>query len=282
MPEYETEHVVVEGQCLCGSAQYRAEGQCFGIIHCHCRRCRKHTGASVVAFVIFAEGTRLEWLSGRTSLARIKGRAFCPKCGSAMPSSSSDGTKFGNVYAGNSLTMAPVKGHFYLYTGSRAPWTELPPPELPQWDTAIDPPEVEELERHQEQGRITGSCLCGKVSFAASNPVGMMNCHCTRCRLSRSAAHATNLLVAEENFEWRSGEELLSSYKLPDAERFSTSFCRDCGSLMPRVRDGRVSIPAGSLDSDPGVGPGGHIFIGSKAAWFNIHDSLPQWQERPV
>ncbi|MBD3647046.1 MAG: GFA family protein, partial [Pseudomonadales bacterium] len=235
MTEYDTEAVVTEGQCLCGDVRYRAEGDCFGLIHCHCRRCRKHTGASVVSYVVFAETARLQWISGKDKLVSFRGRAFCPVCGSGMPSSNGDDTKFGNVYAGNSLTMAPVKGHFYLYTGSRAPWTETPPPELPQWDTAIDPPEVEELDRYQEVGRITGSCLCGEVSYAAVNPLGMMNCHCTRCRLSRSAAHATNLFVNEDDFEWRAGEKLLRRYKLPEADRFGTAFCRACGSPMPLI-----------------------------------------------
>jgi hypothetical protein len=29
------------------------------------------------------------------------------------------------------------------------------------------------------------------------------------------------------------------------------------------------------------VRPAGHIFVGSKASWFAIHDALPQYAEAP-
>jgi hypothetical protein len=40
-------------------------------------------------------------------------------------------------------------------------------------------------------------------------------------------------------------------------------------------------VPAGSLDSDPGAQPLAHIHVGSKAAWFDITDRLPQYAELP-
>ncbi len=39
-------------------------------------------------------------------------------------------------------------------------------------------------------------------------------------------------------------------------------------------------VPAGSLDTDPGLRPTEHIFVGSKAAWLEITDALPQHAER--
>jgi hypothetical protein len=42
-----------------------------------------------------------------------------------------------------------------------------------------------------------------------------------------------------------------------------------------------VNIPAGSLDDPPGLEPMAHIFVGSKAPWFEITDGLPQYQEYP-
>ena len=35
----------------------------------------------------------------------------------------------------------------------------------------------------------------------------------------------------------------------------------------------------GCLDSDPGMRPGGHIFVASKAEWFDITGDLPQYEE---
>ena len=74
----------------------------------------------------------------------------------------------------------------------------------------------------------------------------------------------------------------MARYRLPDAERFATAFCRDCGSLVPGISTERVNIPAGCLDNDPGIAPLGHIFTASKAPWFTIEDELPQWEERPA
>ncbi|TDJ36869.1 MAG: hypothetical protein E2O54_16345 [Gammaproteobacteria bacterium] len=62
----------------------------------------------------------------------------------------------------------------------------------------------------------------------------MRNCHCSRCRLSRAAAHATNLFVAPDVFEWLQGEERVRGFDLPGTERFGANFCGDCGSLVPR------------------------------------------------
>jgi hypothetical protein len=52
---------------------------------------------------------------------------------------------------------------------------------------------------------------------------------------------------------------------------------------VPRVSAARniVSVPAGSLDSEPGIEPAGHIYVGSKAPWFEITGDLPQFAEMP-
>jgi hypothetical protein len=42
-----------------------------------------------------------------------------------------------------------------------------------------------------------------------------------------------------------------------------------------------VVAPAGALDTDPGVRPFAHIFVASKAPWFEITDAIPQFPEMP-
>jgi hypothetical protein len=37
----------------------------------------------------------------------------------------------------------------------------------------------------------------------------------------------------------------------------------------------------GTLDDDPGIRSFEHIFVGSKAPWFDIADALPQHAARP-
>ena len=46
------------------------------------------------------------------------------------------------------------------------------------------------------------------------------------------------------------------------------------------VRDGRiVHVAMGSLVDAPSIRPTEHIFVGSKAPWFEITDDLPQFDE---
>jgi hypothetical protein len=42
-----------------------------------------------------------------------------------------------------------------------------------------------------------------------------------------------------------------------------------------------IIIPAGTLDTDPGVRPIVHIHTGSRAPWYEIADRLPQFDEFP-
>jgi len=57
--------------------------------------------------------------------------------------------------------------------------------------------------------------------------------------------------------------------------------CAVCGSMLfSVVRDGGyVHVAMGSLKDEPEIRPGGHIYVGSKAPWFEITDDLPQARE---
>ena len=131
---------------------------------------------------------------------------------------------------------------------------------------------------------VRGSCLCGEVGYEIEGPfAAFRHCHCSRCRKARGAAHASNLFVAADRFRWTRGEDRLDAFKVPDARFFTHTFCRTCGSSLPRVDPDRgiAVVPAGTLDDDPGVRPTEHIFVGSKAPWFEIADDLPRYGERP-
>ena len=132
--------------------------------------------------------------------------------------------------------------------------------------------------------QIRGSCLCGAVKFVITSPVrGMGHCHCSLCRRQHGAAFSTYCEIDNAAFEIRSGGELLETY--PSSETAERVFCRDCGSkLLFRLHaiNDRVWIPAGVLDDDPGVMPGYHIFVASKAPWYEIEDDLPQYDDWPA
>ena len=67
-------------------------------------------------------------------------------------------------------------------------------------------------------------------------------------------------------------------------EELNDTRCRACGSrLFSVVRDGAyVHVALGTLVDAPAIRPTKHIFVGSKAAWFEITDDLPQFEEHAV
>jgi hypothetical protein len=259
--------------------------------HCHCARCRKAHGAAFATYVMCTpDAFRLT--RGRDEIVRWEStpgffRPFCGTCGSVVPDGAPAQGLVG-VPAGPFDDDPGVRPVAHIFVASKAPWFEIhgdtlqfdqyPPgvdaaalPDRP----ALDPP----------GGRPRGSCLCGAVGFVLEGePVRCLNCHCSRCRKARSAAHASNLFVPADGVRFTRGEGELRSYQPPDAERFTQVFCRACGSPMPRVvpERGFAYVPMGALDDDPGVRPSRHIFTGSKAPWYEIEDELPQDEEYPA
>ena len=133
--------------------------------------------------------------------------------------------------------------------------------------------------------KVTGSCLCRKVSYEILENLGIFQyCHCSRCRKFTGSAHAANLFVSPEQFKWLSGEEYIGRYEPEDAKHFATSFCKHCGSSLPWLSKSKkvVVIPAGTLDSDPGIKPFQNIFWGSKAEWYKEASELVKHKELPA
>lgn len=132
---------------------------------------------------------------------------------------------------------------------------------------------------------VNGQCLCGEVRYQISGNLGIFQyCHCSRCRKFTGSAHAANLLVSPEQFEWLSGEANIGRYEPQETKHFATSFCKKCGSSMPWFgKSGKaVVIPAGSLDEDPSIAPTQNVFWQSRAGWFRSVDMLPKYDKLPV
>lgn len=129
---------------------------------------------------------------------------------------------------------------------------------------------------------VTGQCLCGSVGYAVSGPLASMtHCHCTRCRKAHGANYATYAMCATNDFRLTRGQEHIAHYaSSPLGQR---PFCKLCGSVVPDGAEmfGMVGIPSGTLDGDPGITTLAHIFVGSKAPWHDISDTLPQFETLP-
>lgn len=128
-----------------------------------------------------------------------------------------------------------------------------------------------------------GSCLCKNISFEITGELkGFFLCHCSRCRKVTGSAHAANLFSNSGVLTWVSGEEHIRTFHLPDT-RFEKSFCTLCGSALPTVgSNGRLLIPAGSLDSHVDLKPDAHIFVGSRANWDHELETVAKFEGLPT
>jgi hypothetical protein len=274
----------MEGGCLCGAVRWRAEGDLSLAAHCHCSRCRKVHGTAYGTYAHAPEaGFRLEGAPARFESSPGFLRWFCPRCGSVTPGEG-DGVRF--VPLGGVDGDPGVRPLAHIFAASKAPWFEWKDG-LPRFDAyppGMGPAALPDRALEGRAEAVRGSCLCGGVAFELTEPATVARfCHCSRCRKARAAAFAANLLVPESGIRFTRGADLLASYKIPEALRFTQTFCRACGGKLPRVDPARklAVVPMGALDDDPGVRPREHIFVGSKAPWDEITDALPQHGEMP-
>lgn len=130
---------------------------------------------------------------------------------------------------------------------------------------------------------LRGSCLCQGVAFEIDGAIkDPLYCHCSMCRKAHGTAFRARGKVLAKAFRWLRGEELVRYYKSsPGSYR---GFCSVCGSNLISKFDAKPTVyglALGVLDDDPQVRPICHVYVGSKAPWFEITDSLPQYEALP-
>ena len=104
------------------------------------------------------------------------------------------------------------------------------------------------------------------------------NCHCSGCRAATGSAFKAFAGIEREKLEITEG---LSEVAVFGEEDANDTRCGTCGSfLFSVVRKGTfVHVAMGSLVEAPTIRPTEHIFVGSKAPWFEITDDLPKFDE---
>jgi hypothetical protein len=127
--------------------------------------------------------------------------------------------------------------------------------------------------------RLRGSCECGAVKYRVVDEfLYAMNCHCSRCRAATGSAFKAMAGIERGKLELEQGSDDLLVY---GDDELNDTRCATCGSLLYSVvRDGEyVHVALGSLVDPPSLRPTEHIFVGSKAPWYEITDDLPQNEE---
>jgi len=126
---------------------------------------------------------------------------------------------------------------------------------------------------------LAGGCECGAVRYEVVDAFRYaQNCHCSRCRAATGTAFKAFAGIERDKLRLTHGSDRLQVVGDDDS---NDTRCAACGSLLfSVVRDGRyVHVAMGSLVDAPMIRPTAHIFVGSKAPWFEITDDLPQNEE---
>ena len=126
---------------------------------------------------------------------------------------------------------------------------------------------------------LAGKCRCGAVRYEVSDEfLYAANCHCSECRAATGSAFKPFAGIEREKLTITQGLDEIAVFGEDD---LNDTRCAACGSfLFSVVREGAyVHVAMGSLVDVPSIRPTEHIYVGSKAAWFEIADDLPQSDE---
>jgi hypothetical protein len=133
---------------------------------------------------------------------------------------------------------------------------------------------------HSEDPRILrGSCSCGAFQYELADEFRYAaNCHCSDCRRVTGSAFKPFAGIARAKLRVVNGAE--NALIVGDPAANHDVHCRTCGSLLFSVlNEGtRLHVTLGTLTDAPTIRPTAHIFVGDKAPWFQITDSLPQYE----
>ena len=124
----------IEGGCLCGAVRYRAYGEAYGITHCHCKTCRRASGAPFVTWAGF-DTDKFEFVRGQpTSYASSVNvvRTFCGKCGTALTYQRADLPGSIDVTLGSMDDAEALRPQDHTWTESQLSWISLGD-ELPKY-----------------------------------------------------------------------------------------------------------------------------------------------------
>ncbi len=241
------------------------------MVHCHCSMCRKHHGSAYVTWVaapLAASATRQARARSRAtprptgihrSSARPAARSRRKWTSSRRPGRSSrPATSQGTARHDPGIShVRRVEGALVHDHGRAAAACRGYPPEFGMQA-------VERAASVPPASVVHGSCLCGSVAYEiAGPPLAHVSTATVRAAGSRAErAFATNAFFRRRRLpvEARRGTRdrstrcpaRSSSASLSAAAVAAT--CRAC-----RANAMSVSVPAGSLDSDPGIAPGAHL-----------------------
>lgn len=130
------------GSCKCGAVKFEVGAEPIWSGYCHCKDCRKATGAPVSTFVIF-KSKDVKWLGEAprtyTSSEHVR-RSFCPNCGSPISYWHDRWPDDTDFYVGLFDAPEAFIPKVHIWYPQRLPWLHLEDqlPKLEQGDDSFD------------------------------------------------------------------------------------------------------------------------------------------------
>lgn len=138
MPTQPSAERPLAGSCLCGGVRFEITRPFRRANHCHCSRCRKHSGTfGETQGRVPREGFRL--LEGESLLRVFRPgggavKVFCSACGSSLFGGTwPDGPEV-SVRLGALDGDPGIRPQYHSFVASKAAWETVPEDGLPQYD----------------------------------------------------------------------------------------------------------------------------------------------------
>jgi hypothetical protein len=120
---------IIRGSCLCGGVRFEVRPPFVRAGHCHCSRCRKHSGTAVCTQALvpreqftLLQGEELICVFGEGQGAV---KAFCTVCGSSLFGGRWPRGRLISIRMGSFDDDPGIQPQFHTFVGSRAPWDRI-------------------------------------------------------------------------------------------------------------------------------------------------------------
>ena len=133
---------------------------------------------------------------------------------------------------------------------------------------------------------LTGSCLCGAISYAISVPVTELRaCHCRSCQKVSGAGGTVNAMLPSEAFKLTQGKLKRYTTIADSGRTLHRYFCPDCGTAIYSQREQNpefLTVRAGSFDEPPPMKITAHIWTKSARPWAHMEPDSKQFPAQPA
>ena len=121
-----TEEAIHSGGCSCGAVRYQATGKPKWVAHCHCRDCRKQTGAALATWAGFASD-RFAFTGAPQAYPSSPGvvRRFCGTCGTPLTYEGERWPGEIHLLAGTLDDPGAIAPGAHVYVAHQMPWLRL-------------------------------------------------------------------------------------------------------------------------------------------------------------